>query len=219
MGCPYCKKVVTAPPSSTWPPGDIPQASPAGPAFAPPPPPGGQAQPVGHRTGGARLARRALILAVTCAVLSLLGYLGWFGQLASLALEKVGPNATQEEASRAWQEVADEIMDRGLVPTNRFSTATAIVGTLCGIGGLVFGSRSLMRQERRRAMAIAACIISACFLMCQMPMLVVGCNPEFPARAQPSATQPASTEPADGQPAPNGDDEAMTPPAAIRSSR
>jgi hypothetical protein len=47
-----------------------------------------------------------------------------------------------------------------------------LVGVICSISGLVLAIRSLLRLQERRGMAIAACIISACFLVCQiLPML------------------------------------------------
>src|SRR5512138_3207750 len=39
VACPYCRNVVTAPSSSTWPGAEVPMANPAGGAFAAPPPP------------------------------------------------------------------------------------------------------------------------------------------------------------------------------------
>jgi len=186
VGCPYCKKVVTAPASSTWPPGDVPVASPAGSAFQAPPPPPGQVQPLGLPSARRSSAPWALTLAITCAMLSLFGWLVWSVSLSILLEKKVGPRPTQQQVAQATQ----EIMFSGEMPTNPLATAAAVVGALCGMGGLVLAVRSLLRQEPRRGMAIAACIISVCFTCCQGLLLTL------PLAAR-GTTMPAATQPAD----------------------
>ena len=202
VGCPYCKKVVAAPRSSTWPPGEVPQASPAGAAFEPPPPPPGRPVRQGEaprRRGNS--AAWALMLAVMCAVLSVLAYMVWFGQVAQLAAAKTGPDPSDAEVREALTEVLREATASGRFPTNRFSTSAAIVGTLCGLGGLLLGIRSAVRREERRGMAIAACIVGACFLPCQMPMIMMGYQPDLPATVEPASSQPATSQPASSPPA------------------
>jgi hypothetical protein len=44
--------------------------------------------------------------------------------------------------------------------------AAAVVSSLCGIGGLVLAIRTLLWQQPRRGMAIAACFISVAFSCC-----------------------------------------------------
>ena len=202
VGCPYCKKVVTAPPSSTWPPGEVPVASPAGSAFRPPPPPGDQAQaPVAPATAASPYAAWGLTLSLTCAVLCTLGMVVWFGQFGLLAVEKLGdnPHPTREETQKAQQEIMEEIIAEGRYPTNTFSTAAALIGALCGLGGLVLAVRSLLRQERRRGMAIAACLIGACFVVCQLPLLAVSCvkppSPPLTPSAESAPADPGATAP------------------------
>src|SRR5512140_2444206 len=89
VGCPYCRRVVTAPPQSNWPPAEVPLASPARPlppqsaasaqpGFAPPPPPPGYTGPFVQAVPGvprsapptmSRSAGWALVLAVASVVL------------------------------------------------------------------------------------------------------------------------------------------------------
>src|SRR5687768_10334479 len=69
VACPYCKRVVSAPSSSTWhDQTEIPTARPAAPGFSPPPPPAGGAIAMperGNRAGAAiTLAILALIFMV-----------------------------------------------------------------------------------------------------------------------------------------------------------
>ncbi len=162
VGCPYCKRVVTAPASSTWPPGGVPEALPAGSAFQPPPPPPGQLPPTGRGARQSGSAPLALTLAITCTVLSLVGWMVWLGTVGEKVQEKVGANPTQEQVTEALREV----LTSGQMPRSSLATGAAFIGVLCGIGGLMLAIRSLLRQEARRGMAIAACIVSVCFTCC-----------------------------------------------------
>ncbi len=170
VACPYCRNVVTAPPTSVWSQGEIPLASPVSPAFAPPLPPAGSAPapaPAPGSTGA--LAPWALTLALMSAGLCGFGTIAWMGHLAVALESKTGPNATHEEVQKALQEEMLSGRVRMLSPT---STMLFGVGLICGVAGLVFSIQSLVRQENRRAMAIVACVISLCFAACQvMPML------------------------------------------------
>ena len=186
VGCPYCKRVVTAPTTSTWPPGDIPQASPAGQAFQPPPPPPG----IGYVTqtitkSRSNSAGRALVLAIICAGLCLVGWLILMGTLASLAMEKAGKDATPEQINHAIM----NILTSGQAPTNPLVTAAAFIGVICGLAGLLLAVRSLLSQEARKGMAVAACIISACFICCQFIIIMTNLGANLAVTTQPAATQ------------------------------
>lgn len=187
VGCPYCKKVVNAPPASTWPPSEVPQASPAPSAFTPPPPPQGYIQGQTFVASRSPLAGWALTLALTCVVLCILAWVVVYVQWIMLVIDKLGPNAkpTQEQVA---QVMMDELTTKGY-PSNSFSTAAAGIGAVCGIGGLFLAVRSLLRHERRRGMAITACIFSALFLLCQFPVMMLSCA-KFPA-SPPGRTQTA----------------------------
>jgi len=169
VGCPYCKRVVTAPRSSTWPPAEIPMASPARSAFEVPPPPPGQVQAFRPAPAAATYAPWAMTLAIACAVLSMIGWLVFMGSLLPLAEQRVGRNASEEQKTEA----AREIMLTGQAGKPPLAIAALAVGVLCGLGGLVLAVRSLVRQETRRAMAVIACIVSVCFLCCQVPLMIL----------------------------------------------
>ena len=176
VACPYCRHVVTAPSTSTWPTSEVPTASPvapqAGVGYGPPPPPPGYASmgPAPQAWAAPRvtvvsLAGRAFTLALAGTVLAAAGYLVWFGSL-TLALEKkIGPNSTPQQQQAALQ----ELMASGQVQAPpRAAVAFFAVGLPLGIVGLVMAVRSLLRQEPRRGWAIAACILGACVTLCQV---------------------------------------------------
>ncbi|MGQ9651572.1 MAG: DUF7560 family zinc ribbon protein [Phycisphaerae bacterium] len=160
VGCPYCRKVITAPAMSSWPSDQIPMANPLreppGPVM---PPPG---YPVGPPAQAASAAPWALTMAITCSLLSIFAAIVWSGNLMKSLTEKVGPNPTQEQIQKAYS----DMISSGQLPYSSLATAAAIVGTLCGIGGLVLAIRTLLWQQPRRGMAIAACIISVAFSCC-----------------------------------------------------
>jgi len=191
VGCPYCKKVVSAPRSTTWPQGDIPQASPADPALQPPPPPPGSGYPTtAQHMPTSNAAVWALILAITSAVLSILGWFIWWIMITNKAIEKVGMDASQEELSRAVQ----EILLSGSVPISPFASAAAILGALCGITGIILAVRSLLQQQARKGMAITACILGVLFTCCQSSLIMTKLNPDWRVTTQPATTQPASPD-------------------------
>jgi hypothetical protein len=179
VGCPYCKKVVTAPTSSTWPPEQIPVATPVGSAFQPPSPPDERA---GYWPGRVQpatsVAPWALTLSITSAILAVFAAAVWvltiFGlAMQTAAMKKLGPNPTPEQVQKAMPEAMQEITAGGHMPKSPLSTAAAIVGGLCGIGGLALAIRALLWQQPRRGMAITACVISAAFTCCQGMLLLV----------------------------------------------
>ncbi|HXK86226.1 MAG: hypothetical protein GXW89_08135 [Phycisphaerae bacterium] len=188
VACPYCRRVITAPSSSTWPTGEVPMASPAGvgsgptepPAsaaspppfqgFAPPPPPPGYASRSEYRPPQSGLAGWALTLAIAGALLSGLATLLWLGMAGNLVMQKAGPNPTQEETSRIMR----EMLEQGQAPRHPVLSGAVLIATLSSLAGLILGIRSLARQEPGRGLAITACVLGAMFLVCQtMLMLLV----------------------------------------------
>jgi len=169
VACPYCRQVVTAPSSSNWPTDEIPMASPVSPAFAPPPPPGGTVASTPTPAAAHSQAPWALTLALGGAVLSIVGCLAWLGAQLTLVQEKAGSNANPEQIREAYH----DLLVSGQAQVMSATTLVIfLVGAICSISGLVLAVRSLLRLQERRGMAIAACIISACFLVCQiLPML------------------------------------------------
>lgn len=170
VACPYCRQVVTAPSSSRWPANEIPMASPASPAFTPPPPPTGiSTAPTATIASIAHSqASYALTLALGGAILAIVGWFAWLGTQVALAQEKAG--STDPEHIR---EAYLELVASGQAQTmNATTLLILLVGAICSISGLVLAIRSLLRLQERRGLAIAACIIGVCFLICQiLPML------------------------------------------------
>ncbi len=161
VACPYCRNVVSAPTTSTWQTPEIPMARGAGGAFAPPPPPrdaGYSAPPATSSAGW------ALTLAIVSAVLAFVGGMVWAVTVSSVIMDRLGPNASQAEITREYQQM---LLNKTL-PQSPFTSMAAIVGLLCAIGGLILGLRSLARREPRRGVAIAAVAVSVVFLMCQV---------------------------------------------------
>jgi hypothetical protein len=160
VGCPYCRKVVTAPAVSAWPSEQIPVAAPLGQPSAPTvPPPGFPAYPPAP---AASAAPWALTLAITSALLSVFSGVVWMYTWASVLAEKSPSDATPEQ----MQKLAQELAASGQIPYSPLAMAAAVVASLCGIGGLVLAIRTLLWQQPRRGMAIAACIISVAFSCC-----------------------------------------------------
>ncbi len=184
VACPYCRNVVTAPASSTWPPGQVPVASPSRSAFAPPPPPGpagappafappGEQPAFGYAApppaAGGNLAVWALILAIASAVLCTTGGLTWFEALFAAAVEKAGPSPTQKEL----EQVLQDMVARRELPRSPLAMMAVGAGTILSIAGLFLAIRALMRGDPRRVTAVAACVISISFLVCQMLLMLM----------------------------------------------
>lgn len=179
VGCPYCRKAVQAPAQSQWPPSDIPVATPVQGGLRqppPPPPPHGYpplntdvASPHGRPRASAASANWALLLAVGCAVLSIIGVMIWVGTIGEVVFEEVGENATQQELQQALQ----KLIASNALPGDPAATAVLFVGVCAGIVALVLGIRSIIRQEGHTGRAIAASLISAVFVCCQCVMMLV----------------------------------------------
>lgn len=168
VGCPYCRMVVTAPSASAWPESQVPVATPLGqpPESIPPP---GYSGAVPPAPSAASAAPWALTLAITSALLSVFAALAWTVAWISTVAEKAGPNATQSEIQKVIQDLAAS----GQVPYSPLGMAAAVVGSLCGIGGLALAIRTLLWQQPRRGMAIAACVISVAFSCCGGLVLLI----------------------------------------------
>ena len=159
VACPYCRRAVTAPTISTWLPGPIPQAKPTGLGLERPPPlPGssgidaGVSRPV-HCRRAPSCAAVALTLAVASAVLCLLGMLVWAGAVIAAIEQRHGPQPSEAQVRQALQEMRDSQQ----IPRPRPARLALLAGAVCALVGLATAIRSLLRQERRRAMAIIAC--------------------------------------------------------------
>lgn len=175
VACPYCRRVVTAPRESTWPPGDVPVASPASGAFAPPPPPIGRpaeqvyGPPPRSTGGGVSSAGWALMLAIFAAVLAFAGTMLWWVGLYEAAIRQVGENAAPEQLRRA----AQQIMMGGKAPVSPAAVTTLAVGILCGIAALALALRSFIADERHYVKAGAACLIGALIVVWQGLMVLM----------------------------------------------
>jgi len=150
-------------------------ASPTTSAFTPPPPPGATgrspqpaawtpASPAPTAPFTSSSAGWALTLAITSAVLAVLGWFTWLGSMIGPVMKRVGPNATEEQIQKEFQ----ELISSGQVPSNPMVAVLGAAGLLCAIGGVVLAIRSILRSEPRRIMAVIACVIGACFLFCQV---------------------------------------------------
>ena len=97
-----------------------------------------------------------------------MGWFAWAGAQVTLAQEKAG-FTDPEQIREAYLDLVSSGQAQAMsAPT----LLILLVGVICSTIGLVLAVRSLLRLHEHRGMAIAACIISACFLVCQiLPML------------------------------------------------
>jgi len=181
VACPYCRRVVNAPAASTWPPHDIPVAAPAQSAFAPPLPPSqhgdshaGQPFPAdtlpphAPPVSGTSKAGAALALSIASAVLSIIGCVIWYIMIIQMVIGRIGSDASEDQFFEEYM----KILSSKTAPIHPVPVALLVVGTLCGMAGLVLAVRSLLRRERRQVMALVACIIATCFVLCQILMMM-----------------------------------------------
>jgi len=191
VGCPYCRRVATAPQASTWSGAEVRLASPvqstAANAFAPPPPPGAYPSPAGApphvqaapRAGGTAVG--AFVLTLVGTLIATAGYIALMGSYMLTVQAKLGANATPQQIEDAMR----EMMASGeLQPVAPAAVAFFAVGSGFGIVGLILAIRSLLRQEGRRGLAIASCILGACITLCQiLPMLgALAARSTFPSQ-------------------------------------
>ncbi len=152
-------------------------ATPARSAFEPPPPPSGMAPARVEDYRRASGAPAALTLAIFSAALAALGVLVWITLLMERVEEQLGAKAggvhVREISHQELQEAVQKVLTSGNVPRSPLASGALLIGTVSGLMALVLAVRSLLRQEPRRGMAIAACIISTAFLFCQMGILLM----------------------------------------------
>jgi len=107
------------------------------------------------------------VLAVVGLLIAAAGYLTWTGSLVIAVERQLGPNATPQQQQAALQ----KMLASGEIP--RAAIVLFAGGTLAGVLALIYGIRSLLRQESRRGLAIVGLIIATSITFCQvLPMLI-----------------------------------------------
>lgn len=193
VACPYCKRVITAPQNSTWPAQRVLQASPATAATAqpgeagpwqqpgfgtqPPPPPMGYAGHVGALPPSPR-AVRGLLIALTGLVLVAFAWFGMLGAFASRYMPMMPSSGqpTPEEVQALQTEMMEDMMS-GKFKVPPFVQICGVLGALCGLAGAAFGVTAILAGERRRGVAIAACILGVTFCLCPGPLVMTILGP------------------------------------------
>jgi hypothetical protein len=120
-------------------------------------------------------------------------------------MERMPLDPTPDDVSRVQQEMMEEMMARGGLPMSTLGKASAFGGAFAGLAGVFLGIASLVRQERRKIMAILACLFAVMFSCCSGVMLPHALLPTPAGRAvdegsgddAPSETPPES--PADNE--------------------
>lgn len=167
VGCPFCERVVTAPEASTWSQSAITSARPAAPGTSFP---GGATEGPSPADRPARSgAPWAFLWAISSGLVGLAGLFTWMNQVLIMVQAEVGPNPDQQEL----QEGLKTLMARG--DAYAFSTTTVylfLAGIVCGIVALTIGTRTILRPQRHRGLAIAACVIGMCCAFCQAILLL-----------------------------------------------
>ncbi len=167
--CPYCRHVVSAPTSSTWTASRPPTAAPV----TPPPGPIPADLPAAPADGRSGSAVWALTLSITGCLMCCLAYGGLVFTIVGQIVDRAGgPGATREQIQAAHQEYMKEMIEGGRFPVGGFVVACVLIGTGCSLGGLVLAVRALLRPAGRKAAAVVACVLGACFLMCQTLMML-----------------------------------------------
>ena len=193
VACPYCKRVVTAPTTSTWPVGEIPMASPARGTSPPPPPPGGYAFPQPTADGRKSGAPLALTLVLLSGLITFIAAIVFSITLMEAASERAG-TATDR---LAIQRAAEELVTRRLAPRNSFTTPALLVAIGTCLLGTALAVRSLAAREPRRGMAAVAAALGV-LLLCFELILAAGTSTAsagyVPTSPTPSATQTSTAE-------------------------
>jgi hypothetical protein len=97
------------------------------------------------------------------------GYLTWLMAVSIAIEQKVGQGATRQQQDVALRQM---LASGEMPPVPREAMVLFVGGALAGGLALVFGIRSLLRQESRRGLAIAALVLGASITFCQaLPML------------------------------------------------
>lgn len=168
VSCPYCRHVVNAPTTSTWTAARPPTAAPV--TSLPRSIEGGIPAVAAGGSGGS--PRWALTLAITGCLMCCLAYGGMVSAILGQIIARAGPDATQEQLQAAHQEYMKELIEEGRLPVGGFVVACTLIGTCCSLAGLILAVRALLRPAGRKAAAVVACVLSACFLMCQALMML-----------------------------------------------
>lgn len=166
VGCPYCRKVVSAPTESTLQMNAVPTAvGGAGDAFAPPPPPSG-ARPVapgfaGSSTRGRSLGRLAFASAAGGVVLTFI----WWVMLIGAMDKHIDFEALQKEDFVTQQHKIQEVMQQHGQELRPLS-AYPLIGSLAGAMGIVLGITTLLRNDPRKGLAIFSVILGTIAVPC-----------------------------------------------------
>lgn len=198
VGCPYCKKVVTAPAESSWPAGGIHVAEPAGEDWEADSPTSASTRPSQQTpysgypypppaAGRSTLAWVALILAFVYLGAMLIG---WYimGQVALVMIqEQLGSDGvpTMQEQQRAMEEM---VTKTGRLPGNAASATAGLVAVLAGVVGVICAIVSLVRSEPLKVVSIPALIVCLSSLCCGLYPAIS--NMQLPVPPVP-ATAPA----------------------------
>jgi len=180
VACPYCHKAVTAPTTSTWSPTQIPQAQPSTSALETPTPSSLSPDQTPYRpltaTPTPSTAPVSLGLAIASVLLSLLALVAWAGAVGTQAVDKYGPNPSEEQI----HQILENVITHGTMPAPFLTWIALITGAFCALAGIAMAVRSLLRQESHRLMAILACTLCVSFLCCQLALMLVFVGPSAP---------------------------------------
>ena len=164
VACPYCRKTVTAPESSTFVPSGPPVATPLGeqaePAW------GARPEYPRPQASGNALAGWAIMLACAAPVLFVAYSMLVFARIQAL----VGPNPTPEEARQAVMDLAESgdlpgwLIGAFLLLIAAFGSWTA--GLICGI--------IAVRRPARRRLAVASLVVCGGLLVLMCVVFAVG---------------------------------------------
>lgn len=113
----------------------------------------------------------SLALALAGAGLSVLGWIVCYAGMVSQIITKLGTNATQQQIQQATM---DMMTSGKLIVVSPAGTMIFLAGAVCGVCAIWLAVRALLRQERGRGMAIASCVIGACFTFCQVLSILIG---------------------------------------------
>ena len=166
VGCPYCRKVVSAPAESTLRMDAVPTATGgADDAFAPPPPPPG-ARPVasdfaGPSPRGRSLGRFAFAAAAGGIVLTLI----WWIMFANALDKYIDFEALQKEDFVTQQHKLQEVMQQHGDELRSLS-AYPLIGSLAGALGIILGITTLLRNDPRKGLAIFSVILGTIAVPC-----------------------------------------------------